>query len=196
MKLVCGGGDFARHILDNVADIEQYYFVDPWKNLPSWNKPSNRSDRKFEQIRAEAFEKNKMHEAKIRELRMTSKEAAGKLDNESLDFAYIDGDHTLRGITIDLSVMHPKVKANGLIGGDDFTKNIWQHSDNYDPTEVFPYAIYFAEAQDCTIFTLPYSQFLIFKNDNFKVVDYGGYGQLTPRQIYSTPSHVKSEIMS
>lgn len=116
---------------------------------------------------------------------MTTKEAAAKLEDETLSFTYIDGDHTLRGITIDLNAIYPKTKINGLIGGDDFTKNIWQHSSQYDPTEVFPYALYFAEAHNCTIFTLPYNQFLIFKNDLFKVLDYGAYAKLTPKQIYS-----------
>lgn len=177
-------GDFARYLLDHVDTIEKYYFVDPWRNLPTWNKPANKSNDEFENIRSEALEKNKMHEGKIRELRMTTKEAAANLEDETLDFTYIDGDHTLRGITIDLNVIYPKTKTNGFIGGDDFTKNIWQHSDKYDPTEVFPYAVYFAEAKNCTIFTLPYNQFLIFKNDRFEVVDYGGYGKLTTKQIY------------
>jgi hypothetical protein len=180
-------GDYAKYLLDHINKIENYIFVDPWRNLPSWNKPANRSNEEFEDIRQEALDKNKQYASKINELRMTTKEAGAKLEDEALSYTYIDGDHTLRGITIDLNVIYPKTKSNGLIGGDDFTKNIWQHSERYDPTEVFPYALYFAEAKNCTIFTLPYNQFLIFKNDHFEVFDYGGYAKLTPRNIYSQP---------
>jgi len=185
-------GDFAKYLLDHVDEIQNYYFLDPWRNLPKWNKPANRSNLEFENIRLQAFKKNKKHENKIHELRMTTKEAANKLDNESLDFTYIDGDHTLRGITIDLNVIYPKMKVNSFIGGDDFTKNIWQHSDKYDPTEVFPYAVYYAEAQNCTIFTLPYNQFLIFKNDHFEIIDYGCYAKLNTKEIYYPPLRFKS----
>jgi hypothetical protein len=34
---------------------------------------------------------------------------------------------------------------------------------NYEPTLVFPFALYFAEAKDHKIFALPYKQFLMIK---------------------------------
>ncbi|WP_137700546.1 class I SAM-dependent methyltransferase [Marimonas lutisalis] len=178
-------GGYARHILDNVPGISKYIFVDPWRNLPNWNKPANVSNEVFDEIRAEALAKNKRHSDVIEELRMTTKEAVAHIDETSIDFAYIDGDHTLRGITIDLISILPRIKPNGLIGGDDFTKNIWQHSDEFDPTEVFPFAIYFAEANDLAIFTLPFNQFLIVKTDHFEVIDLARYAALTPRRIYT-----------
>jgi len=181
-------GDFAKHLLSKVDGIEKYIFVDPWRNLPNWNKPLNVSNVEFEKVRNEAFEKNKLYFDKIKELRSPTKEAVKQIEDASLDFVYIDGDHTLRGITIDLISILPKIKKGGLIGGDDFTRNIWQHSDEFDPTEVFPFAIYFAEANDLTIFTLPFNQFLIVDLDlPFKVVDLGNYASLSPSQIYNKP---------
>jgi hypothetical protein len=181
-------GDFANYILSKVEGIEKYIFVDPWKTLPNWNKPLNVSNIEFEKVRNEAFEKNKIYFDKIKELRYPTKEAVKQIEDASLDFVYIDGDHTLRGITIDLISILPKIKNGGFIGGDDFTRNIWQHSDEFDPTEVFPFAIYFAEANDLTIFTLPFDQFLIVNLDlQFKVVDLGNYALLSPSQIYNKP---------
>jgi hypothetical protein len=181
-------GDFANYILSKVESIEKYIFVDPWKTLPNWNKPLNVSNIEFEKVRNEAFEKNKIYFDKIKELRYPTKEAVKKIEDASLDFVYIDGDHTLRGITLDLFSILPKIKNGGLIGGDDFTRNIWQHKDEFDPTEVFPFAIYFAEANDLTIFTLPFDQFLIVNLDfPFKLVDLGNYASLSPSQIYNKP---------
>lgn len=181
-------GEFAATLLSGVVSIDEYIFVDPWKSLPNWNKPANVSDAEFENIRNEAFERTKEFSEKLRELRLPTKEAAAYINDSSLDFVYIDGDHTLRGITIDLHFMAQKIKKNGFIGGDDFTRNIWQHDEQYDPTEVHPYAIYFAEANDLTIFTLPFNQFLIAKlGDPFDVVDLANYAVLTPKQIYSKP---------
>jgi len=119
---------------------------------------------------------------------LPTKQAANKIKNSSLDFIYIDGDHTLRGITIDLITLLPKIKKNGLIGGDDFTKNIWQHGNKYDPTQVFPYAVYFSEANNLKIFTLPFNQFLIFNDaDKFEIIDYANYLSLPINKIYNKP---------
>ncbi|MEP1199408.1 class I SAM-dependent methyltransferase [Tateyamaria sp.] len=139
-------------------------------------------------MRREALERVSNFKDKIVEIRDTTKKACASLVDESIDLAYIDGDHTLRGITIDLVSILPKIKRGGFIGGDDFTKTIWQHGTSYDPTEVFPFAIYFAEAHDLTIYTLPFHQFLIVNDaKGFDVKDYAGYTQLTPRQIYVPP---------
>ena len=181
-------GDFAKKILSNIDCIKEYFFIDPWKNLTNWNKPANVNNIQFEGIRKEAFDKNKKYFNKIRELRLPTKEAVNEIKNDSIDFAYIDGNHTLRGIVIDLISILPKIKKGGLIGGDDFTKNIWQHGDNYDPTEVFPFALYFAEANNLLIFTLPFNQFLIINmRFNFKVIDFANYTSLSTMDIYSKP---------
>jgi hypothetical protein len=76
-----------------------------------------------------------------------------------LDFAYIDADHTLKGIAIDLIRVYPKVRSGGFLGGDDFTRSVWEHNTRFEPTLVFPFAVYFAEAVGATIYALPYSQF-------------------------------------
>lgn len=93
-----------------------------------------------------------------------------------MDFAYIDGDHTLKGITIDLIRLFDKIRVGGWIGGDDFSRSIWQHTPNYEPSLIFPFAVYFAEAVGAKIYALPYSQFLIEKNEieSFSFVDLTG----------------------
>ena len=48
--------------------------------------------------------------------------------------------------------------------------------------------MHFAEANDLTIFTLPFNQFLIVDLDlPFKVVDLVNYASLSPSQIYNKP---------
>ena len=156
-------GRFAARMLADCPAIETYYMVDPWRNLEDWNKPANTSDDEFERIFREAMERTGKHEAKRVVLRGTTTEVIGQLPDSSVDFAYIDGDHTLRGITIDLIRIFPKVRAGGWIGGDDFTPSIWQHADEYEPTLVFPLAVHFAEAVGARIYGLPHTQFLIEK---------------------------------
>jgi Methyltransferase domain len=156
-------GAFAVHVLERCPAIETYYMIDPWRNLPDWRKPANEPDRKFRRIFDQAMERTKPWESKRVVLRGRTTEVIDRIPDGTLDFAYIDGDHTLRGITIDLARVYPKVRVGGWIGGDDFVRSIWQHGDEYEPTLVFPYAVHFAEAVGERIYGLPFDQFLIEK---------------------------------
>lgn len=44
------------------------------------------------------------------------------VDDDSLDFVFIDGDHSYAGVTRDIRAWLPKVKAGGLMGGHDWGK--------------------------------------------------------------------------
>lgn len=109
-------------------------------------------------------------------LRGRTKEVIASIPDNSLDFAYIDGDHTLRGITVDLIKTLPKVKEGGLIGGDDFIDTPWQHDMRYEPTLVCPFSVYFAEAMDLPIAALPFEQFVLQKStaSAFRFIDTTG----------------------
>jgi predicted O-methyltransferase YrrM len=156
-------GRFAARMLADCPAIEKYYMVDPWRNLEDWDKPANTTDETFERFYREAMERTSAQETKRVVLRGTTTEVIDRVPDASLDLAYVDGDHTLRGITIDLIRVFPKVRPGGWIGGDDFTPSIWQHGDDYEPTLVFPLAVHFAEAVGARIYGLPHKQFLIEK---------------------------------
>jgi hypothetical protein len=156
-------GRFAARVLDDCPAIATYYMLDPWRSLDDWNKPANTSDERFEGFFRESMERTSAHEAKRVVLRGTTVEVIDQVPDGSLDFAYIDGDHTLRGITVDLIRVFPKVRVGGWIGGDDFTPSIWQHGEAYEPTLVFPLAVHFAEGVGARIYALPHRQFLIEK---------------------------------
>lgn len=181
-------GEFAERLLTSLKEIETYTLIDPWKHLDSWNKPANVNNDEFEEIREEALSRTKSFAGKIREIREHTLRAAETIDQSSLDFIYIDGDHTLRGITLDLHAMLPKLKPGGYIGGDDFCKNIWQHGTRYAPTEVYPYVFYFAEAYGLRLYTLPFAQFLLTDGGRgFEVKDFGGYTNIPLLQTYQPP---------
>lgn len=156
-------GAFASFVLKKCPQIETYYMIDPWAKQPVWNKPFNIENEIFNDVYTEAMESVAFASDKVNVLRGATKTVINQIPDESLDFAYIDGDHTLRGITIDLIKLMPKVKEGGFIMGDDFISSPWQHSVDYEPTLVCPLSIYFAEAMDLPIYGLPHSQFLIRK---------------------------------
>jgi predicted O-methyltransferase YrrM len=154
-------GEFAAHLLKGCPSIERYYMIDPWRHLDDWNKPANRDDDAFDRIFAEAMRRTQPHEQRRVVLRGRTAAVIDRIPDASLDFAYVDGDHTLRGITVDLIRAHDKVRPGGWMAGDDFSPSIWQHGTRYEPTLVFPFAVHFAEAVGARIYALPYRQFLI-----------------------------------
>jgi hypothetical protein len=186
-------GAFAEHVLDRCPGIEVYYMIDPWRHLDGWNKPANRDDQTFERFFEEAMSRTREHEDRRTVLRGTTMEVIDQIPDGSLDFAYVDGDHTLRGITLDLLAVFPKIRVGGWLGGDDFSRTIWQHGTDYEPTLVFPYAVHFAEAMRVPIYGLPHRQFLIEKSsdEGFRFDDltgrYGDRGLLTQMSARRAP---------
>lgn len=57
---------------------------------------------------------------RVRLWKMDSIEAAEKFPNESMDFVFIDGDHTYEAVMADLKSWWPKVGKGGMLSGHDF----------------------------------------------------------------------------
>ncbi len=193
-------GEFAQNILMNCSGIEKYYMIDPWEKLKDWNKPANTENDIFEEYYNETISKTEFAKSKRIVLRGKTQEMHQKIENNSLDFAYIDGDHTLKGITVDLIAIWDKIKSDGFIAGDDFCSSIWQHDKNFEPTLVFPFAIYFAEAKNVKIYALPFNQFLIAKGlKEFEFIDLtkGIYNDLSIlNQVKMPVEKKKSSLLS
>ena len=154
-------GDFAEAILKGCDCIEKYYMVDPWRNLDNWNKPANVADDVFEGYYNDSMQRTEFAADRRVVLRGTTTEVIDEIPDGEIDLIYIDGDHTLRGIAIDMVAYAPKVREGGLIGGDDFCPSIWQHVPRFEPTLVCPFAAHFAEGTRSPIHALPHEQFLI-----------------------------------
>lgn len=154
-------GDYAAAMLSECPGISTYYLIDPWRPLDRWNKPLNVSAERFTDAHHKAMEAVAFAGARVVVLRGTTKEVVDAIPDGSLDAIYVDGDHTLRGIAIDLIRMLPKLRLDGLLGGDDFFPDPWHHGLKYEPTLVSPFAVHFAEAMDLPVVALPFNQFLI-----------------------------------
>lgn len=53
-------------------------------------------------------------------MRMPSVEAAEEVADESLDFVFIDADHSYDAVSQDIKAWSPKVKLGGLVSGHDY----------------------------------------------------------------------------
>jgi hypothetical protein len=179
-------GELAAALLASCPDITTYWMIDPWRRLPAWNKPLNVTDDEFGRVYEQALAATAGHAGVRQVLRGTTGEVIDRVPDGSLDFVYVDGDHTLRGITLDLLLAWPKVRDGGAIGGDDCVPYAWQHAARFEPTFVSPWVAYFAEAMRAPLTILPAGQFLIHKSaDGFRIDDRSG----SPR-TWSVAAHL------
>lgn len=109
----------ANDILNN-WNIKMLYLVDVWKTVANMKgdiaSPQNWHDSNYNNVRR--LMEN--HKGKYKILRGLSIEMAEKISNASLDFVYIDSDHSYEGVSQDLKTWTPKVKKGGIIAGHDY----------------------------------------------------------------------------
>lgn len=156
-------GDFTALALKAAPSIERYFMIDPWRPLDAWNKPYNVDAPSFDEHYAAALAATEFAADRRRVLRGRTVDVIDQVEDASLDFIYVDGDHTLRGVSIDLIASWPKLQSGGWMAGDDFGSSIWQHGAAWEPTLVFPFAVHFAEAVGARLWALPHGQFVMEK---------------------------------
>ena len=62
----------------------------------------------------------KYHPGRLTVHRMKTVDAAPLVDDGSLDFVFIDADHTYEGALADIKAWTPKVRAGGMVSGHDY----------------------------------------------------------------------------
>lgn len=121
---------FLENYLQNPGSV--LYCIDTW-NMDAWNdfnqekvllmsNPQRAKELNVDQI-YDQFVYNIKHKGyfeKVRIIRNRSVDALAALADESLDFIYVDGDHSEKGCYDDLVAAWPKVKKGGILFGDDW----------------------------------------------------------------------------
>jgi hypothetical protein len=118
-------GDFSRRIIDSVKP-SMLYLVDPWRfeqeYAEAWyGGAAARSQSDMDQIHANVV--SRFANDKVTIFRVPSTEA--DIPDHSLDWVYIDGDHTYEHVLADLRYYATKVRPGGLITGDDYGIQGW-----------------------------------------------------------------------
>lgn len=107
-------GKFAQEIM-NGSTLKTLCCIDCWLDDYCHVKEGG-SRYKEAMSRLDSFIKSE----RVKIIHKYSVEAASDFADNSIDFIYIDSDHSLFGIAIDLMVWTPKVKIGGLISGHDY----------------------------------------------------------------------------
>jgi len=118
-------GEFSKEIFHE-TQVELLHLVDPWVHFDSGydgdpaNVPQGAQDENYRYVLGlfGGYYRAKIH-------RMTSLEAASRLPQGSLDFAYIDANHSYEHVLEDLRAWSRVVKPTGWLMGHDFIDNGW-----------------------------------------------------------------------
>jgi hypothetical protein len=127
-------GTFSRQILDIVNPLH-LALVDPWEHFGDSDKSDAFAGRtqkqRFEDIYNEVCQqfKNEVSNGQVTIMRELSGSAIKQFEDETIDFAYIDGDHSYEGVCADLAALFPKMKADGIIAFDDYHRFGWWGDD-------------------------------------------------------------------
>ena len=115
-------GEFSRKITD-VTQPNCHHMIDPWSLEVDSEDHFAQVNQKFS---AEiAAGKAILH-------RHLSGDAAKEIQDRSLDWVYIDGDHTYKGAMDDLINYSKKVKHGGLVLGHDYADHIPAKNIDFD----------------------------------------------------------------
>lgn len=105
----------------------QFDCVDTWLGAPEHREGSTIAGGVFVDADVvagrlfEVFTNNmKPLEGHYRAVRLESVEAAATYEDNSLDFVFIDADHTYDAVKSDILAWLPKIKINGIISGHDY----------------------------------------------------------------------------
>jgi GT2 family glycosyltransferase len=114
---VCKGFTL-RYFLDLAPEISKVYAVDSWTPYMDWWGPI--TQQMVDGWREYAMRLLGPYIDKIEILEMDSVKASTVIDDYSLDYIFIDGDHSYQAVCIDLSNYYNKVKPGGIFAGHDW----------------------------------------------------------------------------
>ena len=104
-------GRNARDMFRIIPDLH-LYLVDPWSEYFRYSQAL--CDKRYKGAM-------KLLENRCKTvLRMPSVEAAKQIEDETLDFVYIDGDHRFDAVMMDIISWAPKVRKGGIVAGHDY----------------------------------------------------------------------------
>jgi hypothetical protein len=112
-------GDTMLYLLRQCPDLCMFG-VDIWEPQPEQEAVRDAGGRSYQQHplnRYYADLKKRVPPGRL--MRMRTDEAARKFKDETLDFVFIDADHTSEGVRADIENWLPKVKRGGAVMGHD-----------------------------------------------------------------------------
>lgn len=121
-------GAFSKYILEGWNGT--LYMIDVWNSMDDYIDISNHAN--FDnKVYLDAMNSIKGMEDRGIMIRCTSEKSAEMFPDNSLDFVYIDANHSYDYVVQDLNLWYPKVKSGGLVMGHDYLDINWYTDPNF-----------------------------------------------------------------
>jgi len=118
-ELGVAAGRFTAHLLQQIPDLHMIA-VDLWAPTPDRFQCSGNYDSwPHEEHYRKYVARTEPYADRVKTLRMSSVDAAALVKDGSLDFVFIDADHSYEAVKADIAAWSPKVREGGLIAGHD-----------------------------------------------------------------------------
>lgn len=114
---VCHGFT-TKYFLENIPAIKKLYAVDSYPSFVDWDGTRVTAERQ-DFTKKGCFERLSSFNDKVVFAYVSSAEFASNLEDNSLDFIFIDGDHSYDATLKDCELYWPKVKSGGIFAGHD-----------------------------------------------------------------------------
>jgi len=111
-------GVFSRRVLETWGG--ELLMVDFWGPIPGYEDVANVNEAEHLRLLELARQVERDFNPRAKVVRGLSTEVAQQVPPHSLDFVYLDADHSYKGATDDLKAWAGKVRPGGAIGGHDY----------------------------------------------------------------------------
>jgi len=117
-------GEYSEIILQN-SNLSILYSIDSWKEFSKeeYKDINNHNQKKHNQNKKETEQRLKKYKGRSQVWQMLSEDAAAIFKNNSLDFVYIDANHSYEGCKKDIELWYPKIKQGGVLAGHDYIED-------------------------------------------------------------------------
>jgi tetratricopeptide (TPR) repeat protein len=114
-------GNFSEHILQRWKG-QLLYSIDPWRELPKskYADVANVSQAKQDELYRSTIRRLMPFGGRSVIWRLTSGEGAELIPDQTLDFCYLDADHSYEAVTEDIRFWYGKMKRGGILAGHDY----------------------------------------------------------------------------
>lgn len=118
-------GQFSNFLLSNWKG-KKLFSVDPWRSFSTeeYIDDMNISQKEFDSIHDGVKNLLSKYGDRSEIVRNDSVNASKGFEDNSLDFAYLDGRHHYEGVKEDIEYWYPKVKKGGILCGHDYLNTI------------------------------------------------------------------------
>lgn len=124
-------GDFSKRLLQQVKP-RLLHLIDPWVVYSgSTYRASKYGDRKSQDFMDSVYQyvldrfESQIGSGQVVVHRSTSEDASMRIEDGSLDWVYIDGNHDYAYVRKDLMLYADKLRSGGLLCGDDYMSGRW-----------------------------------------------------------------------